>query len=160
MNDRLRAVFCDHLSIMREKYLPHSKIGDNGARFCRSTFGVHYEKDLLPARGAMMMEGVADMELRLKANDIRDSWEPRTKVVLGDIYGTDGTPLPMCSRCALKRAIATWEAKDLTLKVGIELEAFAYIRDDDGKMVPYDSLGAVVYGTGSFADLRGFNDAI
>ena len=39
MSDRLRALFCDHLSLMRGKYLPASKIGDNETRFCRSTFG-------------------------------------------------------------------------------------------------------------------------
>lgn len=160
MNDRLRAVFCDHLSIMRGKYLPHSKIGDNDTRFCRSTFGVHYDKDLLPAPGAMMMEGLPDMELRWQGDDIRECWESGTKIVLGDLFDTDGAPLPMCPRGALKRAIAAWEAKGLTPKVGIELEAFAFIHNDDGKLVPYDSLGAVVYGTGPFTDPRGFNDAI
>ncbi|HSG56044.1 MAG TPA: glutamine synthetase, partial [Paracoccaceae bacterium] len=69
MNDRLRAVFCDHLSIIRGKYLPGSKIGDHETRFCRSTFGVHYDKDLLPAPGAMMMEGLPDMELRWKGEE-------------------------------------------------------------------------------------------
>lgn len=160
MNDRLRAVFCDHLSIMRGKYLPHSKIGDNHTRFCRSTFGVHYDKDLLPAPGAMMMEGLPDMELRWTGSEIRDSWEAGTKIVLGDLYGTDGTPLPMCPRSALKRAVAAWGEKGLTPKVGIELEAFAFVHGDDGKLVPYDSLGGVVYGTGPFTDPRGFNDAI
>ena len=160
MNDRLRAVFCDHLSIMRGKYLPHSKIGDNETRFCRSTFGVHYDKDLLPAPGAMMMEGLPDMELCWQGDDIRECWESGTKIVLGDLFDTDGAPLPMCPRGALKRAIAAWEAKGLTPKVGIELEAFAFIHNDDGKLVPYDSLGAVVYGTGPFTDPRGFNDAI
>ena len=160
MNDRLRAVFCDHLSIMRGKYLPHSKIGTGDTRFCRSTFGVHYDKDLLPAPGAMMMEGLPDMELRWSADDIRDCWENGTKIVLGDLYDTDGLPLPMCPRGALKRAVAAWEAKGLTPKVGIELEAYAFIHDADGKLVPYDSLGGVVYGTGPFTDPRGFNDAI
>ena len=160
MNDRLRAVFCDHLSIMRGKYLPHTKIGDDDTRFCRSTFGVHYDKDLLPAPGAMMMEGLPDMELRWKAEDIRDCWEGGTQIVLGDLYDTEGAPLPMCPRGALRRAIAAWEGKGLTPKVGIELEAFAFIHDDDGKLVPYDSLGGVVYGTGPFTDPCGFNDAI
>jgi glutamine synthetase len=160
MNDRLRAVFCDHLSIMRGKYLPHSKIGDNDTRFCRSTFGVHYDKDLLPAPGSMMMEGLPDMELRWKADEIRDCWESGTKIVLGDLFDTDGVRLPMCPRGALKRAIEAWEAKGLTPKVGIELEAFALIHDEDGKLIPYDSLGGVVYGTGPFTDPRGFNDAI
>ena len=104
MNDRLRAVFCDHLSIMRGKYLPHSKIGDNDTRFCRSTFGVHYDKDLLPAPGAMMMEGLPDMELRWQGDDIRECWESGTKIVLGDLFDTDGAPLPMCPRGALRVA--------------------------------------------------------
>jgi glutamine synthetase len=145
---------------MRGKYLPHSKIGDNDTRFCRSTFGVHYDKDLLPAPGAMMMEGLPDMELRWRADDIRECWEGGTQIVLGDLYDTEGNSLPMCPRSALKRAIAAWEAKGLTPKVGIELEAFAFIHDEDGKLVPYDSLGGVVYGTGPFTDPRGFNDAI
>lgn len=160
MNDRLRAVFCDHLSIMRGKYLPSSKIGDNDTRFCRSTFGVHYDKDLLPAPGAMMMEGLPDMELRWEGDDIRDCWEVGTKVVLGDLYDAEGAPLAMCPRGALKRAVEAWEAKGLRAKVGIELEAFAFIQDDEGKLIPYNSLGGVVYGTGNFTDPRGFNDAI
>lgn len=160
MNTRLRAVFCDHLSIMRGKYLPGSKIGDDETRFCRSTFGVHYDKDLLPSPGSMMMEGLPDMELRWRGDEIRDSWEANTKIVIGDLYDTDGAPLAMCPRGALKRAVAAWEAKGLTPKVGIELEAFAFIHDEAGKLVPYDSLGGVVYGTGPFTDPRGFNDAI
>ena len=106
MKDRLRAVFCDHLSIMRGKYLPGSKIADSSTRFCRSTFGVHYDKDLLNAPGAMMMEGLPDMELKWKAEEIRDSWDEHTKIVLGDLYDVDGAPLGLCPRGALKRAVA------------------------------------------------------
>ena len=71
MPDRLRAIFCDHLSLIRGKYLPVSKIGDGETRFCRSTFGVHFDRDLLPSPGSMMLEGRPDMELRWKAADIR-----------------------------------------------------------------------------------------
>ena len=145
---------------MRGKYLPHSKIGDNDTRFCQSTFGVHYDKDLLPSPGSMMMDGLPDMELRWRGDDIRASWEASTKIVLGDLYSADATPLPMCARGALKRAVAAWEAKNLTPMVGIELEAFAFIHDETGGLVPYDSLGGVVYGTGPFTDPRGFNDEI
>ena len=51
MKDRLRAMYCDHLSIMRGKHLPNSKIADGSTRFCLSTFGVHYDRDLLDAPG-------------------------------------------------------------------------------------------------------------
>jgi glutamine synthetase len=160
MQDRLRALFCDHLSIMRGKYLPQSKIGDDHTRFCRSTFGVHYDKDLLPAPGAMMMEGLPDMELRWKAQEIRDGWERSTKVVIGDLHDQEGVPLPLCGRGALKRAVAAWGKRGLTPKVGIELEAFVLQAGDNGRLVPYDAPGGVVYGTGPFTDPLRFTDEI
>lgn len=160
MQDRLRAIFCDHLSIIRGKYLPHSKIADSSTRFCRSTFGVHYDRDLLPAPGAMMMEGLPDMELRWRHDEIRESWDDATQIVIGDLYDDAGEPLPMCPRTALKRAVADWQTHDLSPKVGIELECFALQADDHGRLVPYDAPGGVVYGTGPFADPLRFNDAI
>lgn len=160
MKDRLRAMFCDHLSIMRGKYLPASKIGTDSTRFCRSTFGVHYDKDLLNAPGSMMMEGLPDMELKWQADAIRDGWERGTKVVLGDLYDDSHEPLVLCPRGALKRAVSAWQARGLTPKVGIELEAFALQTDDQGRLRPYDAPGGVVYGTGPLSDPLRFNDAI
>lgn len=160
MKDRLRVLFCDHLSIMRGKTLPAHKIGDDSTRFCRSVFGTHYDRDLLNAPGALVYDGLPDMELRWRHDDIRDSWDPHVKVVLGDLYDDSGAPLPLCPRGALKRAVAAWEAKGLTPKVGIELEAFALQADDKGRLVPYDAPGGVVYGTGPFADPLRFNDRI
>ena len=158
---RLRAMLCDHLSIMRGKYLPASKMKDDESRFARPTFSVHYDKDLLiEAPGTMCLEGLPDMALRWKGDEIRPGWEPGTRVVLGDLYGGDGEPLPMCPRGALKRAVAAWDALGLTPKVGVELEAYAFTRNADGKIVPYDTPGGVVYGTGNFTDPRRFTDAI
>lgn len=159
MSDRLRAMFCDHLSIMRGKYLPAAKSGDDETRFCRSTFGVHFDKDLLPSPGSLMLEGLPDMQMRWNEADVRDGWEPNTKVVIGDLYDQDGEPVGQCGRGALRRAIAAWQLHGLTPKVGIELEAYAFTRDEDGKLVPYDSHG-VVYGTGPFTDPLRFTDAI
>ena len=160
MKDRLRAMFCDHLSIMRGKYLPESKITTSSTRFCRSTFGVHYDKDLLPAPGSMMMEGLPDMEMKWQGDEIRDGWERNTKVVLGDLYDDNDEPLGLCPRGALKSAVAAWEARGLTPKVGIELEAFALQADENGHLRPYDAPGGVVYGTGPLSDPMRFNDAI
>lgn len=160
MAKRLRAMFTDHLSIMRGKYLPENKIGDDSTRFCRSTFGVHYDRDLLPSPGSMMMEGLPDMELVWQEADVRPGWEKKTSVVVGDLFDHEGAPLPMCPRGALKRAVAAWEERGLTPKIGIELEAFAFIHDAEGNLQPYNSLGAVVYGTGPFTDPLGFNDQI
>ncbi|MCE8009237.1 glutamine synthetase family protein [Aestuariivita sp.] len=160
MKDRLRALFCDHLSIMRGKYLPHHKIGDESTRFCLSVFGTHYDRDLLDAPGSKVKAGLPDMELRWRHDDIRDSWDGSTKVVLGDLYDEEGAPLALCPRGTLKRAVAAWEAKGLTPKVGIELEAFALQADENGRLQPYDAPGGVVYGTGPYADPLRFNDRI
>ncbi|TNF59800.1 MAG: glutamine synthetase [Rhodobacteraceae bacterium] len=160
MKDRLRALFCDHLSIMRGKYLPHHKIGDGETRFCLGTFGTHYDKDLLDAPHAKVKAGLPDMGLHWRHDDIRDGWEPATKVVLGDLVDEDGAPLSLCPRGALKRAVAAWAKRGLTPKIGIELEAFALQADDQGRLMPYDAPGGVVYGTGPFADPLRFNDRI
>ena len=161
MSERLRAMFCDHLSIMRGKYLPASKMQDDESRFAQPTFSVHYDKDLLlEAPGTRCLQGLPDMALRWKEDEIRPGWEPATRVVLGDLYEGDGSPLPMCPRGALKRAVAGWKKHGLTPKVGIELEAYAFTRNADGQIVPYDNAGGVVYGTGSFTDPRRFTDAI
>ncbi|MCB1410774.1 MAG: glutamine synthetase, partial [Rhodobacteraceae bacterium] len=72
MRDRLRPVWCDHLSILRGKYLPQEKIGSGGTRFAQPCFAVHYDKDLIvDAPGTACLEGLPDMELRWDAADIR-----------------------------------------------------------------------------------------
>jgi glutamine synthetase len=161
MPDRLRALFIDHLSIPRGKYLPASKIGDGSSRFARAVFGVHYDRDLLlDAPHAQVRGGMPDMELRWVAEDIREGWEDGCKVVLGDLYDTDGAALGLCPRGALKRAVAEWKKHGLTPKLGIELEAYALQGDEDGRLRPYDAPGGVVYGTGPFADPMRINDLI
>lgn len=106
MPDRLRAMFCDHLSLMRGKYLPASKMKSDGTRLARPTFAVHWDKDLiLDAPHTMCREGIPDMELRWDGGEIREGWEPGTKVVTGDLFDGAGDRIPLCPRSALKRAV-------------------------------------------------------
>ncbi|MGV8984849.1 MAG: glutamine synthetase [Cypionkella sp.] len=161
MSDRLRAMFCDHLSLMRGKYLPASKMKSDATRLARPNFAVHWDKDLLlDAPHTQTREGIPDMELRWVESDIRAGWEPATKVVVGDLYSADGTPMPLCPRGALKRAVADWEKMGLTPKVGIELEAYAFVKAEDGTLGPMETPGGFVYGTGPFSDPSGMIDAI
>ena len=161
MADRLRVLWCDHLSIMRGKYLPGSKLGDGETRFAQPVFATHYDRDLiLDAPGSGCREGLPDMAFRWQGAGVREGWERATKVALGDLYDAGGAPLPLCPRGALKRAVATWGARGLTPKVGIELEAFVLQADETGQLRPYDTPGGVVYGTGNFTDPMRFTDAI
>ena len=158
--ERLRLLFCDHLNLARSKYLPAAKMGDGSSRFCLGVYAVSYAKDLIPAPGSKMLEGLPDYDAVYKAADIRDGWQKDTKVVIADQYDNDGTPLPLCGRMQLKRTIAEWQALGYSPKVGLELEAYAFCRDENGTWVPYDTPGAFVYSTGPFTDPRGFTDAI
>jgi glutamine synthetase len=158
-NERLRVLFCDHLNLARGKYLPASKMGDNSTRVCQSTFGVTYDKDLIPAPGSKVLECLPDVEIRYLGADIRPAWEDNTRVVVGDLW-EDSQPFGACGRQALKKAIADWQALGYDPMIGLELECFAFQHDDDGKLVPYETPKAYVYSTGPFADPRGFTDAI
>jgi glutamine synthetase len=158
--ERLRLLFCDHLSLARGKYLPAGKIGHGSSRFCQGTFAVTYDKEMQPAPGGKMLEGLPDMDAVYKAEDIRQGWEPNTKVVMADLFETNGNPLALCGRSLLKRTVKEWQALGYTPKVGLELEAFAFQRDEDGKLVPYRTPGAYVYSTGRLADPLRFVDAI
>jgi glutamine synthetase len=160
VGERLRLLFCDHLNLARGKYLPASRIGDGRSRFCRGVFAIGYGKEILPAPGSKMTEGLPDMDAVYKAADIREGWEPNTKVVVADLEGNGGAPLPLCGRSLLKRTVREWEAMGYSPKVGLELEAYAFQRDAAGRLVPYDTPGAYVYGTGRLADPIRFTDAI
>jgi glutamine synthetase len=158
--ERLRLLFCDHLNLARGKYLPAGKIGDGSSRFCRGVFAIGYDKDLLPAPGSKMLEGLPDMDAVYKAADIRAGWEPDTKVVVADLAESGGAPLPLCGRGLLKRTVREWTALGYSPQVGLELEAYAFQRDGAGRLAPYDTPGAYVYGTGRLADPNRFTDAI
>lgn len=153
MTDRLRAMFCDHLSLMRGKYLPAAKLRSDSTRLARPTFAVHWDRDLiLDAPHTLCREGIPDMDLRWEESEIRAGWEPSTRVVTGDLYDGQGEPLVLCPRGALKRAVAAWAKHGLTPKVGIELEAYAFTKNPDGSLSPLDAPGGIVYGTGPFTD--------
>jgi glutamine synthetase len=160
MGERLRLLFCDHLNLARGKYLPASKICDGSSRFCQGVFAIGYDKDLLDAPGSKMRDGLPDMDAVYRAADIRAGWEPDTKVVVADLTESGGAPLPLCGRSLLKRTVCEWEAQGYSPKIGLELEAYAFQRDGAGKLIPYDTPGAYVYGTGRLADPIRFTDAI
>ena len=158
---RLRLLFCDHLNLARGKYLPADKMSEDGStRVAQALFGVHFDRDLLPAPGSRMLEGAPDMMAVYRKADIRSGWQDNTQVVVADLQQSDGSPVPMCGRSALKKAISDWQALGLTPKVGLEMECYAFVRDADGALQPYDTPHSYVYSTGPFADPRGFVDAI
>ena len=157
--DRCRILFADQLNLARGKYVPMSEAKKGHARLCVGTYAVTYDKQMVPAPGGGMLEGLPDMEIAFDPQDLRKAWEPGTVIALGELH-SNGEPFPLCGRTALKRAITAWRNRGLEPMVGIELEAYIFQRGDSGEWVPYDTPGAFVYGTGPFSDPAGLIDDI
>lgn len=157
--DRVRLLFADQLNLARGKYLPPDEAAKGHARFCVGTYAVTYSRQLVPAPGGHLLEGLPDMEARFDPAALRPGWDGRSRIALGDLFFR-GEPFGLCGRTALKRAIAGWRALGYSPMVGIETEAYVFARDADGRWVPYDTPGACVYGTGPFTDPAGLIDLI
>ena len=150
--ERIRVLFCDHLNLARGKYLPRSVAESGSARHCIGVYAVDYRRALLDVPGSGMREGLPDIEAVFDLRDVRPGWEPGTGVVVADLE-RDGSPLGLCGRGALKRAVESWRQRGLEPSIGLELEAFVFQRSPTtGEWAPYDTPGAYVYGTGTAVD--------
>ena len=156
---RIRVLFSDHLGLARGKYQPINTAAGGEAKFCISLYGLTYDKQLLPAPGSGLLEGLPDVVAKYNKEDIRPSWEADTGIVIPDIE-FNGKPLAHCGRNVLKKTIAQFEKIGLTPYIGIELEAFVFEKDNDGNWVPYNTPGAFVYGTGAKVDPAGLIDEV
>lgn len=155
---RIRALWPDHLGIPRGKYLP-SAYAANGTFHCMGLFSLGYDRQMTPAPGTMMLEGLPDLKATFDPVDVRRGWEPDTGIVVADIAFRD-EPVAMSSRHALRRAIADWEELGYHPKVGIELEAYVLQGDGHRGWQPWSTPEAYVYGTGRSVDPIGLFDEI
>lgn len=147
---RIRALFPDHLGLARGKYLP-ANVAAKGTRHCISMFALAFDRTMVPAPGAGLLDGLPDVDLEFEMAEVRPSWEIDTGVVVGDL-SFHGKPLAISPRHALRRAIADWDKLGYNVKVGIELEAFVMQPDGNGGWTEWDTPGAYVYGTGPAVD--------
>ena len=58
--DRIRVLWPDHLGLARGKYLP-VHLADRGTGHCVTTFALGYDRSLIPAPGAYLLEGLPDV---------------------------------------------------------------------------------------------------
>ena len=151
--DRVRVLWPDHLGLARGKYLP-ARLASKGTSHCVTVFALGYDRSMVPAPGAYLLEGLPDMQISFDEADVRPGWEDdATGVVVGDA-SMHGEPHPVFARHALQRAVAEWEALGYTPKVGLELEAYVFSGGLDSP-VPYPTPGSMVYGTGVGSDPTG-----
>ena len=151
--DRIRVLWPDHLGLARGKYLP-ARLAHKGTSHCVTVFALGYDRSMVPAPGAYLLEGLPDMQVSFDEADVRQGWDDgATGVVVGDA-SMHGEPHPVYSRHALRRAVAEWEAMGYTLQVGLELEAYVFSGGLASPM-PYATPGSMVYGTGVGSDPTG-----
>jgi glutamine synthetase len=155
---RIRALFPDHLGLARGKYLP-ARLAARGTRHSVSLFALNFDRTMVPAPGARMLEGLPDCDLTFSMDEVRPGWEAGTGVVVGDL-SFRGAPLPIAPRHVLRAAIDGWSALGYRAKVGIELEAFVLQPDGKGGWTEWDTPTAYVYGTGLAVDPAGLLDDI
>jgi glutamine synthetase len=155
---RIRALFPDHLGLARGKYLP-TPHADKGARHCITMFALAYDRTMVPAPGARLMDGLPDCELTFSLDEVRPGWEADTGVVVGDL-SFRGEPLDFAPRHVLRRALGDWAALGYKVQAGIELEAYVLEPDGNGGWKEWNTPGAFVYGTGSAVDPSGLFDDI
>ncbi|MEZ5294329.1 MAG: glutamine synthetase family protein [Vicinamibacterales bacterium] len=153
---RIRALFPDHLGLARGKYLP-ARQAAAGTRHCLSLFALNFDRTMVPAPGAKMLEGLPDCDLTFAMDEVRPGWEDGTGVVVGDL-SFHGAPLAIAPRHVLRKAVEDWKALGYRAKVGIELEAFVLQPDGKGGWTEWDTPTAYVYGTGPAVDPAGLID--
>lgn len=156
---RVRILFADQLNMARGKYISAEDAHKGHARLCVGTYAVTYARQMVPAPGGHMLEGLPDMEARFDPASLRSCWDGRSQVALADLF-FHGEPFGLCGRSTLRKAIADWRALGFEPMVGVETEAYIFEPGADGKWIPYDTPGAGVYGTGPFCDPAGLIDEI
>ena len=59
----IRVLWPDHLGLARGKYLP-VRLAERGTRHSITLFSLGYDRDMVPAPGSMLLDGMPDMECR------------------------------------------------------------------------------------------------
>lgn len=155
---RIRILWPDHLGLARGKYLPAS-LAEHGTGFCVTTFALAYDRDLIPAPGAAMLEGLKDIHGTIANDTLRPSWEDdRIGVAVADLSLND-EPYEVSARAALQRALDAWKAERYTVQVGIELEGYL-LEQHDSAWRRASNPRSMVYGTGPLGEPTGFFEEV
>ena len=83
--DRIRLLWPDHLGLARGKYLP-AHLAERGTGHCATTFGLGYDRSMIPAPGSFLLEGLRDITATYDTEAVYPGWEdPATGVAVGHL---------------------------------------------------------------------------
>ena len=155
---RLRVLYPDMFGFARGKYIPMAS-ATGEVSFSIAIFGVGYDRALIPAPGAEVLEGLGDFRAIYDPEEARDCWQEGTGIVVADLF-QKGEPLAISPRQALAKSVGDLAAAGFRARVGIELEAYVLQPDGNGGWEPWDTPGSHCYGTGPLVDPSGLLDDI
>jgi glutamine synthetase len=157
--DRLRLLWPDHLGLARGKYLPREK-AEQGTAHCITLFTLGFDREMTPHDHALFWQGLPDCDANFDPDNVRPGWENNTAVVIPDIMRED-RPVPLGAPERPQVGPGDGGRRTAcTPMVGIELEAYLFEPDGDGRWRPISTPGAYVYGTGMAVDPTGTIDDI
>lgn len=116
--------------VCRGKTLSGERMADmlsDGGTIASAVFGWDIADDLYThgVDFAGMGTALGEIGLRLDPTTARQlPWDEQRWVLIGEHLRPDGTPLPICPRQLLKQVLATAQAAELTVHVGVEYEWF------------------------------------
>ena len=79
--DRVRLLWPDHLGLARGKYLP-KEMAASGTAHTVNLFALGFDREIYDHAGAMLTEGLPDMDAEYEPEDVRPGWEQNTSVVI------------------------------------------------------------------------------
>ena len=156
---RIRMLWPDHFGLARGKYLP-SSLAAKGSAFCVTTFGLTYDRDIIPAEGGYLLEGLKDVHGTPVASSLRPSWEDPTIGVCVSDLTLEHQPFDVSARSTLQKALDDWAELGYSVKLGIELEGYLLEPNGEGGWKRYGNPRSMVYGTGSLGDPSGSMTAV
>ncbi len=156
--NRIRVLFPDTFGFARGKYIPVAE-ATGELNFSRTVFGIGYDRDLIPAPGASVLEGMGDIRAIYNPASSRPSWQERTEIVIADLCA-EGQPLDIAPRSALRKAVKALSDAGYTPQIGVELECYVLEQTNNHNWVPWNTPSAHCYGTGLLADPSGLIDDI
>jgi glutamine synthetase len=156
MTDLVYIVFPDLLGLLHGKTVPAHRL-DHPTHYAVTCMVQGLDLNFLETEGYSTSAGFPDMEARIDPASVRP-WLDGRQTAMGDLYRSDGQPLPFDSRRQLKSVADRWEKLGYTPVAGFEMEFFLL-----EKLSPMTRLAVPdhrVYGVGSGADPTGTLEAI
>jgi len=155
---RVRTVWSDLNGLTHGRYIPSGRI-EHPTHHAVTTLVMGIDGEILPVEGYSSDVGFRDLTATPLPDTRRPGWEPDTDIAVCRLTDHGGTPLAVCPRAALERAIEGWRAIGFEPYLGFELEFYVLAPDPDAPSgwSPAAGPGHRVYGVGIGGDQTGMS---